>query len=136
MHTRLTEREKAVLSACANGKNNRQIGKQLGIVERTVEFHLASVFKKLKAKNRTHAVALAIRNWLIDYPLAWQPIETAPKDGAEVLLAFGYGYDAPPPITCYWNSEREDWLLGNSLSVPVSVPAKPTHWMPLPEPPK
>jgi LuxR family transcriptional regulator, quorum-sensing system regulator BjaR1 len=61
----LSPREKEILIACSLGKTNILIGKALGITERTVEFHLASVFKKLKVNNRTMAVVKAVNNNLI-----------------------------------------------------------------------
>ncbi len=69
----------------------------------------------------------------------WQPIETAPKDGSEVLLYLG------PP----WNGiEKAAWYVhwGNwqAGGIPSDTArdelygigaAVPTHWMPLPPPP-
>ena len=61
--------------------------------------------------------------------MGWQPIETAPKDGRNVLLfcprAQDYGYNG---IRLTW---RKDgcWQGANNSLWP------PTHWMPLPEPP-
>ena len=54
----------------------------------------------------------------------WQPIETAPTDGTEIL-----GWcDGCCFVIEYWlDAWREIWGLGR-----VDV----THWMPLPEPPK
>jgi len=54
----LTPREKEVALAVAQGMNNKQIAKTLGITERTVKTHLTHIFEKLDIKDR---VALAIR---------------------------------------------------------------------------
>lgn len=61
----MTDREKEILRQVRQGSTSRDIAQQLGISERTVKFHLANVFRKLKVKNRTEAVALAVENgWL------------------------------------------------------------------------
>jgi len=61
--------------------------------------------------------------------MAWQPIETAPQDGSPVLAYDPTWYDVPHPMLwngatwCLWfQSDRYDGF-------------RPTHWMPLPEPP-
>jgi DNA-binding NarL/FixJ family response regulator len=61
----LTPREQAVLEHLARGLGNKQIAGALGISERTVKFHVSSVFTKLKATNRTEAVARAVQAGLI-----------------------------------------------------------------------
>jgi len=61
----LTRREQAVLEHLARGLGNKQIAAHLGIAERTVKFHVSSVFTKLGATNRTEAVARAIQAGLI-----------------------------------------------------------------------
>ena len=61
----LTRREQEVLSALASGKRNREIAEDLFISERTVKFHVRSMFNKLRAKNRTEVVKTAIENGLI-----------------------------------------------------------------------
>jgi DNA-binding NarL/FixJ family response regulator len=53
----LTPRERSVLQHLARGLGNKQIAAQLGISERTVKFHVSSVFAKLGAGNRAEAVA-------------------------------------------------------------------------------
>jgi DNA-binding NarL/FixJ family response regulator len=63
--SRLTERERHVLRQAADGLSNKQIAHHLGITERTVKFHLTSIFLKLDAENRAQAVALAIQRGLI-----------------------------------------------------------------------
>lgn len=61
----LTRRELEIVSHIAKGSANKQIALQLDITEQTVKNHVASVMGKLNAKNRTHIVALAIRQGLI-----------------------------------------------------------------------
>jgi DNA-binding NarL/FixJ family response regulator len=55
----LTEREREILSELMTGRSNRDIAKRLFISERTVKFHITSIFGKLRAKNRTEAVLKA-----------------------------------------------------------------------------
>jgi DNA-binding NarL/FixJ family response regulator len=62
---RLSQREREVLRLAADGLANKQIARALGITERTVKFHIASIFAKLGAENRAQAVSLALRKgWL------------------------------------------------------------------------
>jgi len=62
----------------------------------------------------------------------WQPIETAPKDGSEILLWHGrrniggwqeHHHDMRHP-------QRPCWVINGGYVV------SPTLWMPLPEPPQ
>jgi DNA-binding NarL/FixJ family response regulator len=55
----LTARERDILSELMTGRSNRDIAKRLFISERTVKFHITSIFGKLNAKNRTEAVLKA-----------------------------------------------------------------------------
>jgi LuxR family quorum sensing-dependent transcriptional regulator len=63
---RLTAREQEVLKWTASGKSAWEIGLILGITKRTVDEHAQSAFRKLGAANRTHAVAIAVREGLIN----------------------------------------------------------------------
>ena len=58
-------REHQVLSLAAQGLTNKEIAYRLGISERTVQFHINSIFNKTTTNSRTEAVALALRNgWI------------------------------------------------------------------------
>ncbi|HYU19863.1 MAG TPA: response regulator transcription factor [Chloroflexota bacterium] len=61
----LSQREREVLRLVAEGLPNKQIARALSISERTVKFHLSSVFQKLGADNRAQAVALAAEHRLL-----------------------------------------------------------------------
>lgn len=61
----LTEREHDVLELLAQGLPNKEIAARLTITERTVKFHVSSLFGKLNATNRTEAVTLAAQQGLI-----------------------------------------------------------------------
>ena len=61
----LTAREIEVLRLLAQGQANKQIAARLRISERTVKFHVSSIFRKLSVTNRTEAVAAAAQRGLI-----------------------------------------------------------------------
>jgi NarL family two-component system response regulator YdfI len=61
----LTEREREVLAAVARGDRSKEIARRLGITERTVKAHLASVFEKLGVDSRASAVAVAFQRGLL-----------------------------------------------------------------------
>lgn len=63
--TRLTRQEKECLRWCKEGKTNWEIGEILLISEKTVEFHLSNVMRKLGATNRITAVILGIKQGVI-----------------------------------------------------------------------
>jgi NarL family two-component system response regulator YdfI len=61
----LTEREMEVLRAAAQGQRSKEIALELGISERTVKAHLASIYQKLGVDSRAAAIAAAAgRGWL------------------------------------------------------------------------
>jgi NarL family two-component system response regulator YdfI len=61
----LTDRELEVLSAVANGQRSKEIAVQLGISERTVKAHLASIYSKLGVDSRAAAIAVAAQRGLL-----------------------------------------------------------------------
>ena len=61
----LTPRETQVLSLVARGLGNKEIGDFLGTATGTVKAHVQSILSKLGARDRTHAVAIALRRGII-----------------------------------------------------------------------
>jgi DNA-binding NarL/FixJ family response regulator len=61
----LTPRERAVLMHVAGGHRNREIARLLHISEDTVKTHLKHIIDKLGARDRTEAVAIAVRRGII-----------------------------------------------------------------------
>jgi non-specific serine/threonine protein kinase len=60
----LTGREVEVLGLIAEGIGNQAIAERLVISLRTVEHHIASIYRKIGARGRADAVAYALRNGL------------------------------------------------------------------------
>ena len=61
----VSAREREVMTLAAQGLSGKEIADRLYISERTVHTHLASVYDKLGAKNKTEAMLLAIKYGLI-----------------------------------------------------------------------
>jgi len=64
----LTEREIEILAQMAKGYTNKAIGINLRISNRTVQGHIACIFEKLLANNRTEAVMRGLSYGLIHLP--------------------------------------------------------------------
>jgi len=70
----------------------------------------------------------------------WQPIETAPKDGTEIIAAVRYPADENfwgvwQTFFVYWDTEFEGHPNGTwafDYENPI-MSGKPTHWMPMPQ---
>jgi DNA-binding NarL/FixJ family response regulator len=61
----LSAREIEVLQLLSGGNRNRDIAEQLFITEETVKAHVKHIMEKLSARDRTQAVAIALRRGII-----------------------------------------------------------------------
>jgi DNA-binding NarL/FixJ family response regulator len=61
----LSDRELRVLTCVAAGNSNREVAEQLSVGEETVKAHMKNILSKLRAKDRTHAVTIALRRGII-----------------------------------------------------------------------
>jgi DNA-binding CsgD family transcriptional regulator len=59
-------REIQVLWCVARGDTNAQIGRALHVSEETVKSHVRHLLEKLKARNRSHAVAIGFEQGYLD----------------------------------------------------------------------
>lgn len=62
----LSPREVQIIEHAAQGLGNADIAARLAIREDTVKGHMRSIMTKLKARNRTHAVSIALQRGIID----------------------------------------------------------------------
>lgn len=58
---RLTSRQEQVLNVIKYGKSNKEISNMLGLSEGTIRTHVADIFNRLNASNRTEAVHIATK---------------------------------------------------------------------------
>jgi two-component system response regulator DegU len=61
----VTKREEEVLQLIANGYSTTEVADQLYISQKTVKNHLASIYQKLDARDRTQAVLQAVRMGIV-----------------------------------------------------------------------
>ena len=62
----LTGREREILQLLADGMSNADVATKLFISQETVKSHVRHILAKLEADTRTHAVAIALRESIID----------------------------------------------------------------------
>jgi DNA-binding NarL/FixJ family response regulator len=61
----MSARELEVLHLIAQGRSNKEIAAQLGIVEGTVKAHVTNIFGKLGATDRTQAITIAVKRQIL-----------------------------------------------------------------------
>lgn len=70
-HSRLTQREREILSLLAAGKRNGEMALALHITVHTIETHLRNIYSKLALRTRTEAA-----RWFWDHcPQCLTPID-------------------------------------------------------------
>lgn len=62
----LSPREREVTSLLVDGASNKLIARRLGISVHTAKFHVTAVIRKLGAHNRSEAVAMALKDGLVE----------------------------------------------------------------------
>jgi two-component system NarL family response regulator len=68
----LSLRENQILQMAAHGSTNKEVAAQLAIAADTVRMHMRSTLTKLGAKDRTHAVAIAVSLGIVRLELAFE----------------------------------------------------------------
>ena len=66
----------------------------------------------------------------------WQPISTAPKDGTRILVWNGSYASAVVYAHNLYKNEDGWWLEDDGEQWDAFLYSEPTHWMPMPNPPK
>jgi DNA-binding NarL/FixJ family response regulator len=61
----ITKRQREILQLLADGESTTVAARQLGLSEETVKTHMKNTLARLDAKNRSHAVAIGLRESLI-----------------------------------------------------------------------
>lgn len=104
----------------------------LRFIQRVLESN-APEQDKADALRMVRDIRLRIRNDHVEAkpqePVAWQPIETAPKDGTEILVHTKYETFY---VVSYDSLFSAPWRVRNDEGLSEAVP---THWMPLPSAP-
>jgi two-component system NarL family response regulator len=63
---KLTRRQREILQLLADGGSTAAAARELGLSEETIKTHMKNALGRLSARNRTHAVAIALRESLIE----------------------------------------------------------------------
>lgn len=61
----LSKRELEVLRHIATGNTNRKIGELMGLSEETIKTHVKTILAKTHARDRTHAVTIALQRGML-----------------------------------------------------------------------
>lgn len=117
MAARELEKSQAVIDKMADAVT--ALTAERDALNETLNRHADTIMELAGERNalKTERDALAAR-------LQWQPMETAPKDGTEVLLKFPSGTKR----TGCWAKRIDCW----SVDMVIAPPSMPIGWMPLP----
>jgi DNA-binding NarL/FixJ family response regulator len=63
---KLTQRQRQILQRLADGESTTVAARELDLSEETVKTHMKNALARLGARNRSHAIAIALRECLID----------------------------------------------------------------------
>ena len=62
----LTRRQREILQLYADGNSTARVARNLGLSAETVRTHTKGILARLQARDRAHAVAIALRTSLIE----------------------------------------------------------------------
>jgi len=65
IHSEMSSREIEVLRLIAQGRSNKEIASELGIVEGDVKAHVTNIFGKLGAMDRTQAITIVMKRQIL-----------------------------------------------------------------------
>ncbi len=65
-HGKLTRRQRELLQRLADGESTTIAARELELSEETVKTHMKNILARLSARNRPHAIAIALRESLIE----------------------------------------------------------------------
>ena len=63
----LSGREREIIGLLARGLTGEQVAEELVLSTETVKTHIRNAMNKLEARNRVHAIAIALREGIIDF---------------------------------------------------------------------
>ena len=137
---RLQERVKELEQAAADdllafNHANEVVGKYEANLERHQQAMQEAKEALKEALEGCYAIDFAAQQHAAQVARDWQPIETAPRDGTYILLDwFLEGGGGGHPEVAFWHSTKQLWCSSRLLNAEGYY--SPTHWQPLPEPPK
>ena len=122
--TRVTEEELAKWEALANA------------VKASVGYsQFCDATQDLHASLTVDAILrLIASHHALEKRVAWQPIETAPKDGTHILVINARNQN-PLPATVHWFDGAWSLSVNQMAEYSDYVWGPPTHWMLCPQPP-
>jgi hypothetical protein len=124
------EQSELYQAALHDAKEAEAYAAELEVKLASTESDLAATIKMLQA-SRQRNERLDAELAAADAAQAWQPIETAPE--WEAVLICGGDVLYPCVASCNngeWDAEAQGMILREDIA------ENPTHWMPLPAPPK
>jgi DNA-binding NarL/FixJ family response regulator len=87
----LSPRERDVLAEVLSGFGNKMIAERLHISEDTVKSHMKAIFRKLGARDRAHAVALAVGRAPLSTGRSWPAVVVPGPELPPPARAWGAG---------------------------------------------
>lgn len=101
--------------------NNKRVEEAARLIGCVLNFECGGVWERLTEYQKEHYTRVAKAALELSDAVAWSPIETAPRDGTEII-----GYDGSIVLVSWLN---------HSWWSDVGATFHPTHWQPLPAPP-